>query len=153
MHLEYLADYKHFIPIITNWFYDEWKHLNPSRTKEEVIKTIKTQLNKDELPTIFIGLDNFEQLIGTVSLRTVEMENFKHLSPWLSSLYVPVEKRRQGIGTLLIKKLLEKANEYKIETMYLFTEKSEDWYAQMGWETFKKVMHRGYPATIMKITI
>lgn len=150
MRLEYLEDHKNFIPIIADWFYEEWKHLNPARTREDVIDTIEMQLSKSVLPTIFIGLDNTNQLMGTVTLRVFEMENYEHLSPWLSSLYVPTGKRHKGIGSLLVKELIIKAKELNINSLYLFTEKHEDWYNQMGWSILEKVIHRGYQITIME---
>ena len=89
----------------------------------------------------------------TVTLRIFEMENFEHLSPWLSSLYVPTEKRHKGVGAFLVRELVQHAKKINIPNLYLFTEKSADWYKQMGWITFKKVIHRNFPATIMKIEL
>ena len=153
MRLEYLADHKEFIPIIADWFHEEWGKLNPNRKKDDIILMIEQHLHKNTLPIIFIGLDDSQTLVGTVLLRREEMENFKNLSPWLSSLYVPADKRRQGIGAFLVWSLLEKAKEFKFEEIYLFTEKSEDWYKDLDWVFFKKAIHRTYPVTIMKIKL
>lgn len=153
MQFAYLKDHQEFIPIIATWFYKEWQHLNPTRTLDDVITMIYSQLNKNKPPTIFIGLDDNNHLLGTIILRVSEMENFEQLSPWLSSLYVPVEKRHQGVGCFLVNELTKKAKSLGYPFLYLFTEDHEAWYEKMNWVTFEKVIHRGYSAAVMRIAL
>ena len=152
MKFEYLSDHQHYIPTLVDWFHDEWGHLNPGRKKDDIVKKIQTHLNKNQLPIIFIGIEKNE-LCGTVSLRKFEMEGFEHFYPWLSSLYVPIEKRKKGIGKILVENCIEKAKKLGASELYLFTENHEEWYKKLGWQCIQKVTHRNYPATIMKITL
>lgn len=152
MKFEYLINHKKHIPVVSDWFHSEWSHLNPERSKENVVNIIHSHLNKAFLPIIFISIDNNE-LVGTVSLRKFEMENYEHLFPWLSSLYVPNNKRRRGIGRFLVSQCLKKAKELGEKKIYLFTEDHEDWYKKIGWKSIQQVIHRGYPANIMQFDL
>ena len=152
MKFEYLVDHQKYVPIVAEWFHLEWSHLNPNRSKEDVINKIHSHFNKQILPIIFIGIDK-DELIGTVSLRKFEMENHENLFPWLSSLYVPTNKRKQGIGEYMVDQCLKKSKSLGESKIYLFTENHEHWYKKMGWKTIQQIMHRGYPAHIMQFDL
>jgi hypothetical protein len=99
MKIEYLADNKQFVPIVCDWFHEEWSYLNPSRTKQQLHDIVESRLTKGTILNILIGTENNE-LVGTVTLRNDEVEEEATLYPWLSSLY--------GLSAILCCNLVEK---------------------------------------------
>ncbi len=149
MQLDYLLNYEQHIPTIATWFHRQWNHLNPNRTKAQVIDMIYTHLNTDKLPIIYVAIEN-SLPIGAVMLRISDMEGYPQFSPWLSSLFIAPEHRNRGYGKILMRHCLEAAKNMKFTKIYLNTEDQESWYTPMGWQSVVTVDYRGFPTTIMK---
>jgi predicted N-acetyltransferase YhbS len=150
MKIEYLADNTQFVPIVCDWFHEEWSYLNPSRTEQQLYDVVESRLTKGVIPTILIATENNE-LVGTVTLRNDEVEEETTLYPWLSSLYVAKNRRHKGVGELLTKACIEEANKNGFDKLYLFTdkEKLKKWYMKMGWKDLKTINHRSVPIDIL----
>lgn len=149
MDIEYLADHKDVISTLAEWFYEEWAYLHPDRTLEDVERLISERTNKDKIPVALIAFDGNE-LIGTVCLKTHDMETRLDLTPWLAGLYVAKPRRRKGIGTALVKAIERKANELTIKNLYLYTPESEGFYSRLGWRIKERVAYHGCPVAIME---
>ena len=93
MNITYLADHTETIPILTQWFYEEWSYLHPDRTRQDVERFIGERANKDKIPLAPVAFDGTE-LLGTVCLKIQDMETRTDLSPWLAGLYVAAPRRR-----------------------------------------------------------
>ena len=71
------------------------------------------------------------------------------LSPWLAGLYVAPSQRKKGIGSTLVSNIEKKAYELGVKNLYLYTPKSEIFYARLGWHIHEKTEYHGHPVTIM----
>ncbi len=143
-----LANHKEVIPTVAKWFYQEWSHLYPGRTVNDVEQVIWGRGKKKILITL-VAFEG-EELLGTVSLKIHDMDTRLDLTPWLSGLYIAESRREQGIGTTLVNVIERKAKELSARKLYLYTLKSEGFYTRLGWFVKERTEYQSYPATIME---
>jgi predicted N-acetyltransferase YhbS len=62
------------------------------------------------------------QLVGTVNLIENDDSKRTHLRPWLAAMVVAKEFRGQGIGTQLVRALLDEARRLGFPTVYFGTD-------------------------------
>jgi predicted N-acetyltransferase YhbS len=149
MKIEYLADHQDVIPILSDWFYREWSYLYPERTEEDFGKFISERVNKDKIPITLVAFED-DELVGTVCLKTHDMDNKPDLSPWLAGLYVKESWRKKGVGSTLVKAIEQKAVELGINHLFLYTPESANFYSNLGWSVIKKENYHKVPVTIME---
>lgn len=149
MKIEYLADHEDVIPIISDWFYREWSYLYPERTKDDFRRFISERVNKDKVPLTLVAFEG-EELVGTVCLKTHDMDTKTELSPWLAGLYVKESWRKKGVGSALVKAIEQKAIELGINLLFLYTPESENFYYNLGWRVKEKTNYHKVPVTIME---
>jgi hypothetical protein len=112
MRMAYLADHKEVIPELAKWFHQEWYYLYPNKTIDDIKTAIEERANKDSIPVALVAFEKTE-LVGTVCLKTHDMDNRLDLSPWLAGLYMAaswreirrtvyiIEGRRGGCSRLI----------------------------------------------------
>jgi predicted N-acetyltransferase YhbS len=146
--VEYLADHPAHLPTVAAWQQAQFGYLTPSATLEDRTERLRQQLQKEALPTAFIALSDSGALLGSAGILPATITH-KHLTPWLSSVYVPGEFRGKGIASALSLRALAEAARLGFERLYLFTPHNEKLYARMGWRTFERIEHNGVPLTLM----
>jgi GNAT superfamily N-acetyltransferase len=117
--VDYLKNYPEHVTTCAQWSFTEWGHHTPERTLHSFIESRKEYLNDNKTPlTLLAFLDNTP--VGMVSLAASK-DICKHLTPWLSTIYVIPEQRGEGIGSLLEEKICAKAREMGFKKIYCFT--------------------------------
>jgi N-acetylglutamate synthase-like GNAT family acetyltransferase len=82
-----------------------------------------------------------------------DMETHKQLSPWLASLFVAGNRRREGIGAALVGRLIEEARALGVQRLYLYTPSEEKFYSRRGWSVLERTEYAGKPAVIMEYNL
>jgi predicted N-acetyltransferase YhbS len=149
MEIQYLADHPEFIPTLAGWFHAQWGHLSPGSTPETTAAGLKSHLHHNEMPLALVAVSGAE-IVGSASLRLHDMRTRKDLSPWLASVYVPVEHRTQGIGSRLVMAIEEKAKALGFAVLYLWTDEKESFYAQLAWTVVDRVAYLGEQVVMMQ---
>src|SRR5438094_8422385 len=101
VHIAYLAAHLEMAPLLAAWHYHEWKDLLPAWTLEQALAELRSHTGRRQIPTTFLALEQ-DRVIGSASLLREDLDGWEHLSPWVASVYVLPEHRRQGIGRLLV---------------------------------------------------
>jgi len=108
MQIGYLADHAAFVPTLARWHHAQWSYLSPGDSVERRIAGLRKQSGRRQIPTTFVAYDTTKAgdkvLIGSASLIAQDMDTRPELSPWLASVYVAAEHRRQGIGSSLVRR-------------------------------------------------
>jgi len=137
--IKYLSSCPQYASVLAGWSYDEW---NRSRGLDPDIleKAYRARAQEDSIPLTFVAVEDAVPM-GMVSIREDDLWSRKDLNPWLASLFVVPKFRRMGIGSRLIKRVIEKARELNICRIYIFlgnTEKGilENFYNKRGWQYF-----------------
>ena len=68
MELEFLANNKKAIPILANWYFDEWGHLKKGNTFDKVTEKLQHFLNIDKIPLIVLAVEGRE-ILGAAQLK------------------------------------------------------------------------------------
>ena len=157
MQIGYLADHAAFVPTLARWHHAQWSYLSPGDSVERRIAGLRKQSGRRQIPTTFVAYDTTKAgdkvLIGSASLIAQDMDTRPELSPWLASVYVAAEHRRQGIGSSLVRRVVEEAAALGVERLYLFTPDQEQFYAGLGWTTVERCTYRGYPQVVMTLRL
>ena len=157
MQIDYLVDHRSFIPALARWHHAQWSYLNPGDSVERRIKRLHKHLGAKQIPTTLVAYhmaeDGSEIVLGSASLIAQDMDTRPELSPWLASVYVAAEQRRQGIGSSLVRRVTEEATALGIERLHLFTPDQEHFYARLGWSVVERCSYRGYPQVVMALSL
>lgn len=149
--IDNLANHRESIPKLAHWFHAEWGHFHPQTTIEQRIANLKERCSQTSgLPLTLIARTG-DHVVGTASLIKHDMEVHLELTPWLSSVYVDTEYRRQGIGSQLVKRIVQEAANINAKILYLFTPDRESFYARMGWQLLYREKYRGQQVVLMEI--
>ena len=125
------ADFSHWVPTISGWFFSEWREFYGDQTEDDVRQRISGWLERDRIPTALVAVID-DQVVGTVALKEREFE-MHAASPWLAGLYVVPRYRRCGIGTKLLHAAENKARSLGMQKLYLYTPKAQRFYGTYGW--------------------
>ena len=157
MHIDYLADHRAFIPTLARWHHAQWSYLSPGDSLERRVERLHKHAGKSQIPVTFVAYnraeDETETVVGSASLIAQDMDTHPELSPWLASVYVAAEQRRQGIGSALVRRVAAEAAALDVVKLYLFTPDQERFYARLGWTRSEQCIYRGYPQVVMTLAL
>ncbi len=131
MTADFLVRHPDHADTVADWIFDAWGDGTPEG-RARAHARVQERLRDDAVPLTLVALDG-EVPLGTVSLFTNDLAGWEHLTPWLAALYVTPEARGRGVGTRLIRAVLEVARDLGYETVYLQAQDARDFYAEAGW--------------------
>lgn len=147
--IAHLMECRQHIPTIAAWQQGEFGYLNPNGTVEERVERLSRANDRQQLPISLVALGADQNvLLGSANVLASTLTH-KHLTPWLSSVFVPPDQRGKGIASALTLAAASEARRLGFETIYLFTPRNESLYARLGWATFDRVVLNGVPAAVM----
>lgn len=146
--LSLLANHLELIPLLANWYRQEWGHLSPDRSLEEWIQRLAERAHRDRIPLTVIAFED-DQPVGLASLVAADMDTRRDLSPWLAGVYVAPAYRKRGFGSDLVMDIEERAAGLGIETLYLYTNSAQRLYERLGWLEIEREPYRGREVVIM----
>ncbi|MBI3897153.1 MAG: GNAT family N-acetyltransferase [Gammaproteobacteria bacterium] len=144
-----LKDEPQHLPMLGAWHHSQWSYLNPQGSLEQRFEKMKLHLDAELIPSTFIAKDGM--LLGSASIIAQDMDTKSELTPWLASVFVTPEHRNRGTGDELVKHVMQRAKEAKVETLYLFTPDREAFYQKLEWRLFSKENYRGHWVTVMHV--
>jgi predicted N-acetyltransferase YhbS len=87
--------------------------------------------------------------VGTATLDIDDLPQRQDLTPWLASVLVRPDRRRQGIATALVAEICRRAAAQGHARLWLFTPDQAAFYAARGWRPAGPETWRGRPVTLM----
>ena len=147
--IAHLMECKQHIRTIAAWQQEEFGYLNPNGTVEERLERLSKANDPQRLPISLVAItEDQNALVGSANVVATTLTH-KHLTPWLSSVFVPAAARGKGIASALTLAAATEARRLGFETIYLFTPRNETLYARLGWATFDRVTLGGVSAAVM----
>lgn len=143
---ELVKDRSQLLECIAVWHHQEWAHLNPGQTFSDRCNSMR---KADTLANMFVALSEGEP-IGTSAIEKCDMATHPEYSPWLASVYVTAEHRRQGIARRLILHAMEAAFRQGTAEMYLYTPNQSALYKKVGWQVLSREQYHGEAVTVMR---
>lgn len=123
--VEALADHPDAVATAAEWHFSEWGHTDPGGSLEGWTAGLASQAGADQVPGTLIALED-RVPVGVVCLVAQDMPGYEaatELTPWLKGLYVTRQARRQGVGSLLVRRCEAWAASLGHEFLYLYTER------------------------------
>lgn len=151
MNIQDLKENPTYLPLLAKWHYEQWSYLYPDETLGDRIEKMGDYLNNDFIPSTFVAID--DGLLGSAAIIECDMETRKELTPWLASVYVSADHRNKGVGSRLVRHVMQQAKHYNIETLYLFTPDQEHFYSRLGWQIQENTVYSGHKVTIMRVQL
>ncbi len=145
----YLADQPDLLPILADWFYDEWGCGDPNSSPESMRHILGDFLNRDQIPMTIVLLRDAKP-IASASLKFREMETHPQFLHWLGGVYVHPQYRNQGIGSQLVEYTTTEAKNLQVEDLYHYTRILDTFYTLLGWQVIEKSLYDGRVTIIMK---
>jgi len=147
----FLADRVDAIPVVSEWYFDEWGHLSECDSIERMQDRMQGYMNRDDIPFSLLAVDGNE-VVGAAHLKLHELvETFPDEEHWLGGVYVAPGHRGKGYGSQIIERIVEIAPEYGIRSLYLQTEKLDGGlYKRLGWAPYATANNCGVEVLVMK---
>lgn len=152
MRIEYLADNPSFLETLARWHHEEWSHFDPADTLQKRIGRMQAHLGRLQIPTTFVALDG-DAVLGSAALVADDMHRLRDLTPWLASVFVTPEHRNRGVGSAVVRRVVEEAQALGVERLYLFTPDRERLYARLGWSVSERTEYMGLSVVIMELPL
>lgn len=150
MYIDYLKNKIKHLETVNSWLYNQWGHHDPNGSEKEWFIERKEKLkNIKLLPIIFIALEDGIP-VGTASIVKSDMKSHPELEPWLADVYVREDKRGNGYGSKLVKRVLKESKQQNFNKIYLFTPDKKSFYQRIGWKLYKHEEYRNEMVDIMK---
>jgi predicted N-acetyltransferase YhbS len=130
---------KIYIPIVSEWIYNEFILNIQSGISIKYITNSFNNRKKNKIPLTFIAVKD-TICVGTVSIVENDLTKRKDLKPWLAALFVKPEYRNQGLGLKLIYKTIKETKKLGYKKIYLRTETAGAYYKKMNWNSVYKTI-------------
>ena len=147
-----LRDDEDSLPVLAKWHQDEWHFLEPTGTLQDRIRKMRRCLCDAFVPSIYIAKEN-NVLLGSAAIIEHDMGTRTDLTPWLAGVYVSENHRERGIGTRLVRYVMQQAGVHGFETLYLYTPTRDAFYRRLGWATVEETEYKGCHVTIMSADV
>jgi GNAT superfamily N-acetyltransferase len=126
-----------------NWSLALWGEHIPGYSRSDWIEFYQNARGADyshwdsagtDQELIYLAVINHE-VVGAIALVDFDdLEEFRHLKPWVAAFIVNPELRGSGIGTQMLTLLEGKASMLGINKLYLWTEDQTAFYKRRGYE-------------------
>jgi GNAT superfamily N-acetyltransferase len=144
----YLVDHQKFIQTLASWHHQEWAYLRPGESLEARTARLRTCCRRREIPTVVIAFTG-DALLGSAMLIAHDMDTRMDLSPWLAGVFVAPERRCQGIGAALVRRVIDEATVLGVRQLYLYTPSAEQFYRCRGWLLVEHTRYRNTDVAVM----
>ena len=150
MKVSFLADEKHFIPTIAQWYFEEWAHLTSGISQEDIeIKVAKMAESRAALPLSFV-LHDEDKPLAVAELKPHEHPDFPDYKYWLGGVFVPVDKRGRGYSSQILQHALTHAKNLGIPDLYLQCEEHNiNLYLKHKFEVIHRMNDKGVGKAVM----
>jgi GNAT superfamily N-acetyltransferase len=148
MQIGYLADHQDFILPLAEWHHREWAYLRPGDSVEARIARLREACGHCQIPTVMVAFTG-NTLLGSAMLVQNDMDMRMELSPWLAGVFVTPDHRRHGIGTTLVRRIVDEARSLGVQRLYLYTPNTEQFYNRLGWSVMERTHYRGTNVVVM----
>lgn len=129
------------------------QHWFPCIGIDQVVENITKHLNTEKMPLTFVAFLD-EIVVGMASL--CETDGIRpDLLPWLVSLVVHPDYRKQKIGEMLINAVKEQATHFGYHHLYLFAldHSIPRWYTKLNWKEIGADQYFGHSVTVMMLDL
>ena len=153
MRIEPLNKYKHFTHDIAKMLHEEWSDLSPWASIHTIENRFNTSSNEEIFPITLLALSDEDCLIGTASVKLLEVPSHPNKVHWLGEVFIPKELRGQGIGSALILFCINYCVNNQVSELFLYTPDQQALYRRFGWVDIDSLEVNGEHVRVMKLDL
>jgi len=138
------STHAHLLAEPLQWSIDQWG-IGKEEFSIEDWKTFYTAVQKSDYTAwnsdckdkelLYLAITDDEKVLAAIGLADFDdLEEFRHLGPWICAFIVRPELRGQGLGSEILYAMEERACEFGISPLYLWTEEHESFYRNRGYQ-------------------
>ena len=71
------------------------------------------------------------------------------LSPWLAGVFVAPDHRGYGVGTAMVRRVIDDAMALGVRRLYLYTPTAQHFYSRLGWSLIEHTSYQGANVAVM----
>jgi len=151
MRIVNLNDEPWHIARLSQWHHREWVHFYPDEQVADFARELDACRGEQLVPSTFIATDG--RLLGSASLLAADLPTHPELSPWVASVYVRRAARGGGVGSALIRHIMDVATCGGLSSLYLFTPDRVELYQRLDWVEIGREVYQGIPVTLMQVDL
>ena len=153
MQIRQLMDDPDYLAQISGLLFNEWSCL-PLWADEEKIRTRLIERNSsDNRQITLVAIDAENTVIAAASLIRYELSDDSQRIHWLGEVITKPSHRGQGIGTLLVKALINYTSEQNMTELWLYTPDMQPLYRKLGWEDKETRIVNGESVSVMVLNL
>lgn len=138
------------LDLIARWYFDEWGQYTRTMSVARIRRRLQKSLEPGSVHLVVLAVDQ-EEVVGAAEFKLREMIIYPEYEHWLGGVYVREDKRGNGVGSLLVADILERAQQAGASELYLQTEDlTGGLYCRHGFRPLHEVVHDGHRVLIMK---
>lgn len=150
--IEYLADHLEAIPLLQEWFEEEWDSYYGPTGPGDAQSDLLSYANRVGLPVGVVAFHD-NKVCGVAALKAESITTHSHLSPWVAAYLVSPSHRRKGIGTKILRAIEEVARKLGYSSVYCGTCTATHLLERNGWQFIEQVTHNGEGVSIFQKAI
>jgi GNAT superfamily N-acetyltransferase len=145
-----LADRLDAVPLLGEWYFGEWGHLNPAATPEKIAARLFASMNRDAIPLVMLAVMG-DEVIGSAELKYREMTIYPEKEHWLGGVFVVPEHRDKGVAARLIDAVVNSARVLGVDVLHIQTLRLDGGlYQKLGWQRTEQICYRGLDVLVME---
>ena len=132
----HLLDAPAFAQTLEHWFVAEWAPWYGTTGPGDAAADLAACCKRDELPICLIARQSNGVVVGTASLKDESVGSELGVSPWLAAVLVPKEHHGLGIGTALVRAIVDEAIRRGFDAVYSSTDSAAGILMRGGWREY-----------------
>ena len=121
LHINHLFNTPEHLSTVAGWIYHEFWQDKPGYSPAIFEALLRDADDPGRIPLSLLALID-DRPAGTVNLIHNDDPTRPHLHPWLAALVVVPQYRGQGVGSALVRALLQEARRLDVSELYLGTD-------------------------------
>ena len=148
-----LANVPEMLETISQWTYGEWGKFDKNNSLEATRARFRERMNTETLPIAYVAHKN-KEVLGCACIKETDLvERYPNKKYWIGSMFIGLEFRNLGIGSLLMKHLIDKAPSFGATELNLWTGEAETFYAKHGFKSFDRFRYLNQDIVVMDLKL
>lgn len=153
MQIKRLFDNPDYLAQLTDLLFIEWSSLPSWSEKQQIQARLIERNSSDDCQGTLVMIDTENTLVAAGSLICYELNDNPQRVHWLGEIITQSSHRGQGLGTLIVKGLIQHAHEHNIAELWLYTPDMQSFYRKLGWVDEEARIVSGESVTVMVLKL
>jgi GNAT superfamily N-acetyltransferase len=147
-----LADRPGLIAPLAAAYEAEWPEWYGAAGPGDAEADLRERSRRDGLPLGLVLADG-DELLGALALTGPTIERYAHRTPWVGGGWTRPDRRRQGLGALLLEGAVRHARRLGFPQLHVATSTAAPLIARQGWALLETAEHEGHDLSVFVLDL